>query len=500
MSGLAERSRPRAACTLAPAPAPATAKDAHALRDLDSIVHVLTCGSVDDGKSSLIGRLLWDTGEVADDQRAAMLRSAGSTGEPDLSLLVDGLLAEREQGITIDIAWRYVDAKRRRVVIIDSPGHEQYTRNMASGASHADVSVMLIDARHGIKTQTRRHAAILDLVGVRRVVLVVNKMDLVGWSEPHFREIEADFKRLAGTFGFDETCAIPLSAKLGDNVVQRSAWMPWYSGPTLLNHLDGIPSRISSTSGPFRFPVQTVLRADDFRGLAGTVVAGRISVGDAVVDAESGRPACIERIVTMDGDLATAERGRAVVLQLDRDLDIARGAVLAAEGSLLRRAHSIDARLVWLADVPLAPDQRLLLRTQTDLVPIEHMRVMAHLDLATLAQRDGTTCGPNDIVIADIDLGRPAVLDRFADVPEMGAVIVVDALTGATVAGGVVRSVRERARDPSRAAFRLTRELLAQGVCAGLTVDDPEFSRRADAVRRLFEMAGTAVDLDSDLR
>ncbi|HEX4892303.1 MAG TPA: GTP-binding protein, partial [Hyphomicrobiaceae bacterium] len=259
--------------------------------DLAGIVHVLTCGSVDDGKSTLIGRLLWDASSLPEDTRATIQRSAGPDGIPDVSLLVDGLLAEREQGITIDIAWRYVDAGSRRIVIIDSPGHEQYTRNMASGASHADVAVMLVDARDGVKPQTRRHAAILDLVGVRHVVLAVNKMDLIGWDETRFRAIEADFKALALRFGFRNSRAIPVSARLGDNVASRSARMPWYDGPILIERLSSVTSRVISSERAFRFPVQTVLRAGDFRGLAGTVASGRIAVGETVFDAASGRSA-----------------------------------------------------------------------------------------------------------------------------------------------------------------------------------------------------------------
>jgi bifunctional enzyme CysN/CysC len=473
------------------------AADPRASGELDGIVHVLTCGSVDDGKSSLIGRLLWDTGEVADDQRAALLRGAGAA-EPDLSLLVDGLLAEREQGITIDIAWRYVDAGHRRVVIIDSPGHEQYTRNMASGASHADIALLTIDARHGIKTQTRRHAAILDLVGLRRVVFAVNKMDLVGWSEQRFREVEADLELLAGKLGFHEARAIPLSATLGDNVVRRSARMPWYVGPTLLHCLDSVPSRAAASALPFRFPVQTVLRADDFRGLAGTVSSGRITVGDAVADAGSGRQARVVRISTMDGDLATAECGRPVVLRLDRDLDIARGAVLAEVGREPKLAYGVNVRLVWLADTRLAPDQRLLLRTATDLVPVDRLTVKARLDPATLAQHPGAACGPNDIAVADIDLGRPAVIDRFADAPETGTFLLLDALSGATVAGGVVEEMRDRGNEADRSRFRLTRAILARGLCIDVPADGPEFFRRANEVRRLMEMAGVSVHLDSD--
>ena len=296
------------------------------------MLRVLTCGSVDDGKSTLIGRLLWDATDLFDDQRATIERGKRvDGGNPDFSLLMDGLVAEREQGITIDIAWRYFDTAHRRFVVIDSPGHEQYTRNMASGASHADVAIMLIDARHGIKTQTRRHAAILDLVGVKRVILAVNKMDLAGWSEDTFKQIEADFRALSMSFGFWEAVAIPVAAVSGDNVASRSPHMPWYKGPSLLEHLEELPSRGTEATGPFRFPVQTVLRdtRNDFRGLAGTVSAGSVRVGETVVDALSRKSARIQRIATMDGDQDEAFQGQAVVIQLDTDIDVARGAVLS---------------------------------------------------------------------------------------------------------------------------------------------------------------------------
>ncbi|MEQ1713304.1 MAG: GTP-binding protein, partial [Hyphomicrobium sp.] len=366
--------------------------------DLDGLVHVLTCGSVDDGKSTLIGRLLWDVATLHDDQRAMLAGSAGPDGVPDFSLLVDGLLAEREQGITIDIAWRYVDAGTRRLVVIDSPGHEQYTRNMASGASHADLAIMLVDARHGVKAQTRRHAAILDLVGVEHVVLAVNKMDLVGWSEERFREVEAEFSSLAATLGFRRANAIPLSAKRGDNVASRSRHMTWYRGPSLLDELDATPSRRQADAAPFRFPVQSVVRAGDFRGLAGTVVSGGIGVGDRVVDVLSGRSANVERIVTMDGDLRSAASGRAVAIALDQDLDIARGAVLSLAGEQPELATSITARLVWLADLPLSAVPRLVLRSATDEVPVSRIDVITRFDPETTNESAATTADTNEII------------------------------------------------------------------------------------------------------
>ena len=316
--------------------------------------------------------------------------AARKSGDPDVldfSLLLDGLLAEREQGITIDIAWRYLDTARRRFVIIDSPGHEQYTRNMASGASHADVAVMLIDARHGLKRQTRRHAAILDLMGVRRVVLAVNKMDLVDWSEARFRDIERDFRAAVADFGFIDAMAIPVAARLGDNIASASARMPWYRGPTLVAQLEGVPSRKTASTQAFRMPVQTVLRdGRDFRGLAGTVSGGVARVGDRVADVLSGRTARIVRIATMDGDLAAAAAGQAVAMQLDIDIDVARGAVLSAPDALPVKARSLDARLVWLSDRPLDVHQGLLLRSATDLVPVAAVAITARLDLDTLSE------------------------------------------------------------------------------------------------------------------
>ncbi len=298
-----------------------------------AMVRLLTCGSVDDGKSTLIGRLLWDATTIAEDQRDAVRHASQNrlvNGEKiDFSLLLDGLQAEREQGITIDIAWRYFETTHRRFVIIDAPGHEQYTRNMATGASHADVAILLIDARHGAKRQTRRHAAICNLVGIKKIVLAVNKMDLIDWSEQRFRAIEADFRAMAAGFGFTQVAAIPVAALPGDNVARPSSAMPWYSGPTLLDYLEAVDANVEPRDAPFRMPVQLVLRHADFRGYAGTVASGRIRPGDRIVDARSGLGASVRRIATMNGDLAFAAKGDAVAIELDTDLDISRGAVLS---------------------------------------------------------------------------------------------------------------------------------------------------------------------------
>ena len=328
---------------------------------------------------------------MTEDQRAAVALASHSravNGEKiDFSLLLDGLQAEREQGITIDIAWRYFETADRRFIIIDSPGHEQYTRNMATGASHADIAILLVDARHGAKRQTRRHAAICNLVGIKKIALAVNKMDAVGWSEARYREIERNFLAMAGSFNFAQVMTIPVAALTGDNVAYRSEAMPWYAGPTLLEYLEAVDPVAEPVDAPFRFPVQLVLRASgDFRGYAGTVASGRIKVGDRIVDARSGLGATLRRISTMDGDLPSASRGDAVTLVLDTDLDISRGAVLSEVSRRPVNADVIEARLVWLSETPFDPEAGYLLRTGTDLAPVTSMSAVSytHLTLPTI--------------------------------------------------------------------------------------------------------------------
>lgn len=482
---------------------PSTANLDELAPELSGMLRVLTCGSVDDGKSTLIGRLLWDATDLYDDQRETLRR--GKTvdgGNPDFSLLMDGLVAEREQGITIDIAWRYFDTASRRIVVIDSPGHEQYTRNMASGASHADVAILLIDARHGIKTQTRRHAAILDLVGVKRVILVVNKMDLVDWSESTFRKIEADFETFSWRFGFWETTVIPTAAVSGDNVANASQHMPWYPGPTLLQHLDTLPSRVTEPTGPFRFPVQTVLRdsRNDFRGLAGTVSGGSVRVGETVVDALSKRKAKILRIATMDGDLETASQGQAVAIQLDTDIDVARGAVLSKGDAPPLAARVIEARMVWLSETPYDPRGSYLLRTPTDLTPVSSLTISALLDLETLETHEADACAANDIAIGTIALGRTAAIDTFTDAPETGSFMLVDAITGASIAGGVITAAKAEAAEADENTFLLTRAMLERGLNSDLgdgSHSEAEFRRRANEVALILRSAGVNVEIES---
>ncbi|MHA1517978.1 MAG: GTP-binding protein [Alphaproteobacteria bacterium] len=471
----------------------------------EAMVRLLTCGSVDDGKSTLIGRLLWDAAGVTDDQRAAILHASHNravNGERiDFSLLLDGLQAEREQGITIDIAWRYFETERRRFVIIDSPGHEQYTRNMATGASHADVAILLVDARHGVKRQTRRHAAICNLVGIKKVIVAVNKMDMIDWSEERYRAIESDFMNLAANFAFTEITSIPVAALTGANVVARSAEMPWYSGPTLLDYLEAVDPKAETEGAPFRMPVQIVLRAaNDFRGYAGTITSGEIKLGDRVVDARSGLSATVTQIATMDGDLEGAKKNDAVTLVLDTDIDISRGAVLSEVPRRPVNADVIEARLVWLSEKPFDSEAGYLLRTATDLTPITSISVSALVDFETLAPQQAHTCGMNDIADCRILLGRATALDLFGDLPLTGNFVLVSAIDGATVAGGVITWLQTGASAVGDNILVLDRARLS-GLCSDLgdsTEDQAEFERRAQEVAFLLRSAGVPVLIETD--
>jgi bifunctional enzyme CysN/CysC len=372
---------------------------------------------------------------------------------------------------------------------------------MVTGASTADLAVILVDARNGVVEQTRRHAYITTILRVPHITVAVNKMDLVEWSQDEFRAIESDFHDLAWSCGFEQAVSIPVCGPSGDNIATRSTNMPWYTGATLLQHLDSLPSRISDTHGPFRMAVQTVLRdGRDFRGLAGTITSGQIKVGDRIIDKLSGQSAKVARIVTMDRDLKAATVGQAVTIQPDRDLDVARGALIATPGAEPASASEIEARLVWLADEGFDPKAGYLLRTATDLVPISGFEIKGLIELETLETRPSSSCAVNDIAVAHLKLGRRIALDLFASARDTGAVMIVDALTGATVAGGAVTVVVDRAVErPSSHAFRITRAALAGGVCRDLgtsEIDKEEFTRRAGEVAILLRSAGVAVALE----
>jgi sulfate adenylyltransferase subunit 1 len=416
---------------------------------MGGLLRVATAGSVDDGKSTLIGRLLHDAKAVFTDQLEAVEDASRRRGygEADLALLVDGLRAEREQGITIDVAYRYFATPRRSFVLADTPGHVQYTRNMVTGASTADVAVVLVDARRGLLEQSRRHAAIAALLRVRHVVLAVNKMDLVGFAEEVFDAICADFADLAQRRGIPAWSAVPVSALLGDNVVDRSARTPWYAGPPLLAHLETLEvAAARAEDGDTRFPVQLVIRPrtplhPDFRGYAGRVEAGTLRVGDPVTVLPSGLASTVAGIDTADGPLAEAPAGRSVVVRLADEVDVSRGDLLAG-GAAPTVTRELAATVCWLAEEPLRPGGRYRVRHTTRDVRAVVDGVSSRLDVATSASAPADGLALNDIGQIRLRTAEPLVVDTYARHRATGAFLLVDEISGATVAAGMVEGVR----------------------------------------------------------
>jgi bifunctional enzyme CysN/CysC len=416
----------------------------------DSVLRVLTCGSVDDGKSTLIGRLLFECGTIPDDVMAALERDSkryGTTGGGiDYALLVDGLEAEREQGVTIDVAYRFFETPARRFILADAPGHQQYTRNMVTGASTADLAVLLIDARKGILPQTRRHAAIASLLGIRQVVLAVNKMDLVAFEEPVFAAIRHEFRALLGKLEFDRITPIPICAPDGDNVTGPSARMGWYTGPSLLRALETADPK-SMQTGPFRMPVQYVCRPDHgFRGYAGTIATGHIRPGDRLVNAAAHTEAVVSRIVTMDGDRAEGAAGDPVTLVLDREIDISRGDVLAAD-PLPTLADGLECWVVWMDETPLFRGRAYLLMLGTRTVVATVTDITTRLDMETLEEISVRELALNEIGRVSISLTHPVVCEPYETSRELGGFILIDRLTRGTVGAGMVTAIRTRNAD-----------------------------------------------------
>ena len=404
-----------------------------------------TAGSVDDGKSTLIGRLLYDTQSVYEDQvRSIEGKGTTAPGQIDFALLTDGLRAEREQGITIDVAYRYFSTARRKFIIADTPGHEQYTRNMATGASTADAAIVLIDASKGVLIQSRRHAYIASLLRVRYVLVAVNKMDLVGYDEQTYRAIRADFSAVLDQIAADtgtpvETHFIPVSALAGDNVVHRSKAMPWYTGPSLLELLESLPSAQEAHASLLRFPVQRVLRPDHtFRGFAGQIASGGVRPGDSITALPSGRNAKVERIVTWDGDLDEAIAPLSVTLVLDREIDISRGDLIVSSGAQATVARSVKAALVWMDQRPLDLSRRYLLKHTSQTAPVFLASIDYRTDLAELARQPAQTLRMNDIGSVSLNLLRPIALDAYRENRATGAFILIDPESNATAAAGMI--------------------------------------------------------------
>jgi bifunctional enzyme CysN/CysC len=421
------------------------------------ILRFLTAGSVDDGKSTLIGRLLHDSNMVYDDQmetlRKDSAKKSSAGGEIDYSLLVDGLLSEREQGITIDVAYRYFATPRRKFIIADTPGHEQYTRNMATGASTADLAVILVDARYGVLPQTRRHSFIASLLGIRHIVVAVNKMDLRGYDQAVFAEIKSAYAELAGSLGFADVHYLPLSALRGDNVVTKSEEMPWYEGPPLLEHLETVPLGKARNRGPLRFPVQYVLRPNlDFRGFSGTIVSGSVRRGDRIMALPSRKTSTVERIVTFDGDLAEAHAEMAVTLTLADEIDVSRGDTLVREEALPHTGRSIETMVVWMNERPMLRSSAYLIKQGTRLVAAEVHSIHERVDVNTLERRPTRQLGLNDIGRVTLHASRALLFDAYADNHATGAFILIDRLTNATMGAGMILGPGADEPESDRAA------------------------------------------------
>jgi bifunctional enzyme CysN/CysC len=418
-----------------------------------SLLRFITCGSVDDGKSTLIGRLLYDAQSLADDQLATLLadsRKWGTQGaDIDFALLVDGLAAEREQGITIDVAYRYFHTEQRKYIVADTPGHEQYTRNMITGASTADAAVILLDARKGVLTQTRRHSCLVGLVGIRQVVLAVNKMDLVGWDATLFRRIVDEYLQFAGRIGLQDVAAIPLSALRGDNMLAHSAHMPWYRGPTLMQWLESTPiDDARQRRGGLRLPVQWVNRPDPgFRGFAGSIAGGQVRPGDAVRVLPSGRQSQVARVIGPDGDLPLAVAGQAVTLTLQDEIDVSRGDMLCAAAQPAEVADQFEATLVWMHDEPMYPGRPYLLKIGTRTVNATITEPKYRLNVNTLEHLAAKELGLNEIGVVNLSLDQPVAFDAYRDNRETGGFILIDRIGNATAGAGMLHFALRRAHN-----------------------------------------------------
>ena len=429
-----------------------------------TLLRFLTCGSVDDGKSTLIGRLLYDSKMIFDDQLAALeadSKRVGTQGqEIDFALLVDGLAAEREQGITIDVAYRFFATDTRKFIVADTPGHEQYTRNMVTGASTADLAVILVDARKGVLSQTRRHSYLAHLLGIRQLVLAVNKMDLVDYDEALFEAIVADYRAFADAIGVTSFTAIPISGFKGDNVASRSAAMPWYDGPTLIEHLEAVPVEDEAAAArAFRMPVQWVNRPNlDFRGFSGLIASGRVVPGDPVRVLPSGRTSSVARIVTQDGDLDRAVAGQSVTLTLADEIDCSRGDVIAIAADPPAVADQFEATIVWLADEPLLPGRAYWLKLATQSMSASVQEPKYQVNVNTMEHLAAKTLELNAIGVANIATDRPIVFEPYETNRQLGGFILVDKISNATVAAGMIHFALRRSQNVHWQALDISRE------------------------------------------
>ncbi|GAM97913.1 sulfate adenylyltransferase subunit 1 [alpha proteobacterium U9-1i] len=437
-------------------------------QECKSVLRFITCGSVDDGKSTLIGRLLYDANLVLEDQLTSLKtdseRQGRAGGTLDVSLLLDGLSAEREQGITIDVAYRYFTTSRRKFIVADTPGHEQYTRNMATGASGADLALILVDARKGVQAQTRRHSFVVSVMGIRHVVLAVNKMDLVGFDQARFAAIEAEYRAFAAKLDLTDITAVPISALTGANIATKSTDMPWHSGPGLLTHLETIAVAADDLEDkPFRMPVQWVNRPDqNFRGIAGRIVSGRVAPGDRVRIAPRGSEAKIERIVTMDGDLPQARAGQSVTLTLNCEIDCSRGDVIVAASAPAEIADQFQATLIWMSETPLFPGRRYLLKHGARTVSASITDIRYRYNVETLEHVAARQLALNDIAVCNLSLEQAIAFEPYSQSRELGAFVLIDPISNETIGAGTLTFALRRAHNIHWQAIEVDRDAHAR--------------------------------------
>ena len=417
-----------------------------------SLLRFITCGSVDDGKSTLIGRLLYDSKLIFEDQLNALVTDSkkhGTQGEKiDFALLVDGLAAEREQGITIDVAYRFFSTDRRKFIVADTPGHEQYTRNMATGASTADIAIILIDARRGVLTQTRRHSFIVSLLGIKNVIVAINKMDLVDYAQDVFEKIEDEYKDFAKQLAFENILCIPMSALEGDNITEKSHHTDWYQGPALLPYLESVDVSSNLTNKPFRLPVQWVNRPNlDFRGFSGTITGGSVRPGDDIVVLPSGTRSTVDRVVTYDGDLAEAGADQAVTLTLTDEIDISRGDVICGSQAPAEQTDQFAAHLLWMHDDALLPGRQYLIKTANRTVPATVTELKHKINVNTLAKESGKTLALNEIGVCNLSTTQPIVFDPYTDNRKTGSFILIDKQSNTTIGAGMIDFSLRRAQN-----------------------------------------------------
>jgi len=429
------------------------------------MLRLITCGSVDDGKSTLIGRLLYEAQSLTEDQLQAVesdSKKHGTQGETiDFALLVDGLAAEREQGITIDVAYRYFNTDKRKFIVADTPGHEQYTRNMITGASDADTAIVLVDARRGVVTQTKRHAYLASMMGIRNIVLAINKMDLVKYAESTFKEIVDSFNEFSDKIDVDDITAIPLSALVGDNITERSTNMPWYHGTTLLSYLETVKvDQEVALNKPFRLPVQWVNRPNlDFRGFAGTVVSGTVKTGDAIRVQPSGKTSSVERIVTQDGDLETAVAGQAVTLTLKDQIDISRGDIISTTNTPASSANQFESTIVWMSEDPMLPGRQYILKCATSTSTATITDIKHKININTLEQIATKNLEMNNIGNCNINLDKQIAFDDYEDNRATGSFILIDRLTNETVGAGTLNFALRRSQNIHMQAVDVDKQL-----------------------------------------